>query len=258
MRSDCRFGILLRRSAIGIAGLALLGVEASDAAAPAEVPAENDAPFVCAQVVLAIDGSGSTRDGAFDRQIEAFRAAFGSGRLHRAVQDCLPGSVAFAVITWSGADQHDLCLGWSVVTNRAGGRQIGERFERCKFFGGSTDIGHAVDYGLQVLESSPFASYYRVILLLTNGRTDRGAESRLSTARAKAAAAAVTLVGYALLRPEPPNPSPFFVPDANRLEDYVANQVSAGPRAFTVHSRPSDDVEALLQALVEMLWQEGI
>jgi hypothetical protein len=95
-------------------------------------------------------------------------------------------------------------------------------------------------------------------LLLTNGRTDRGAESSLSAARAKASAAAVTLVGHALLRAEPRSPSPFYVPDANRLEDYVANHVTGGPRAFTVHSRPGDDVEVLLRALVEMLRQEGI
>lgn len=239
--------------AIGIAVLGLLGVEELNAAEP---PARQDRPFVCAQIVLAIDGSESTGDGAFRRQIEAFQTAFGSGRLYRAIQDCLPGSIALAVMTWSGANQQDLCLDWSVITRRADGRHLAEHLDSCQYFGGTTDIGRALDYGLEVLAGSPFASFYRAVLVLTNGRTDRGSEAGLAAARTEGAAAAVTLAGYALLRPRPNSGSPFFVPDAVALERYVADRVSAGPRAFTAHSRPGDDSPALLRALVEMLRQE--
>lgn len=237
--------------------LVLYAVEAVGAAARADVPALPETPFVCAQVVLAIDGSQSTHESAFHRQIKAFRAAFGSERVYHAIQDCLPGSVAFAVITWSGADQQDLCLDWSPVANRDDGHKLTAHFEGCRYFGGSTDIGRAVDYGLRVLESSPFASYYRIIFILTNGRTDRGADARLAAARARAAAAAVTLAGYALLRPEPKGPSPLLGPVARPLELYVAEYVSAGPRTFTAHSHPEDDVESLLRALMELLRQEA-
>lgn len=242
--------------AIGIIAFALFGVVGIGAAERAAPSTRQDAPFVCAQIVLAIDGSRSTGDGAFRRQIEAFRVAFNSERLYRALQDCLPGSVAFAVMTWSGANQQDLCRDWWIVTNRADSRHLVEYLEICRYFGGTTDIGHAVDYGLNLLERSPIASFYRAILMLTNGRTDRGAEASLSAARKEAATAAVTLAGHALLRPRPKSGSPFFVPDAVRLDRYVADRVSAGPRSFTGHSRPGDDIEALLRALVEMLRQE--
>lgn len=256
MVSNGRFAFM-RWPVVGIAVLVLCGVEGIGAAAREEPPAPEGAPFVCAQVVLAIDGSASTREGAFHRQIESLRAAFGSEPLYHAIQDCLPGSVAFAAITWSGAEEQDLCLNWSLVTNRADGQRLAERLERCRYFGSSTDIGRAVNYSLRALKKSPFASYYRTVLILTNGRTDRGAEASLAAARTQAAAAAATLAGYALLRPEPKSPSPFFVPDARPLERYVAEQVSAGPRAFTAHSRPEDDGEALLRALVEILRQEA-
>jgi hypothetical protein len=237
--------------------LVLYAVEAVGAAARADVPALPETPFVCAQVVLAIDGSQSTHESAFHRQIKAFRAAFGSERVYHAIQDCLPGSVAFAVITWSGADQQDLCLDWSPVANRDDGHKLTAHFEGCRYFGGSTDIGRAVDYGLHVLERSPFASYYRIVFILTNGRTDRGADEALSAARAQADAAMVTLAGYALLRPEPQGSSPFLMPAARPLERYVAEDVSTGPRAFTSYSRPEDDVESLLRALTQMLRQEA-
>jgi Protein of unknown function (DUF1194) len=241
----------------GTAVLALCTVEHIGAAARAEAAGQQDLPFVCAQVVLAIDGSKSTRDSAFQRQIEGFRAAFESEPLYHAIQDCLPGSVAFAAVTWSGADQQEVCLNWSLVTNHVDGQHLAQRFAKCRYFGGSTDIGRAVHYGLRLLERSPFASYYRIVFVLTNGRTDRGADASFAAARAKAAAAAVTLAGYALLRAEPKNPNPFFVPDAKPLERYVAEHVSAGPRAFTAHSRPGDDAETLLRALLEMLRQEA-
>jgi hypothetical protein len=242
--------------AIGVAVLALWATEAAGEAALDGTSAAPDAPFVCAQVVLAVDGSASTREAAFHRQIEALRAAFGSEPLYHAIQDCLPGSVAFAMITWSGPGQQDLCLDWSPVTNDADGHRLAERFATCRYFGGSTDIGRAVAYGLRVLERSTFASYYRIVLVLTNGRTDRGAEASLAAARAQAAAAAVTVTGYALLRPEP-KPNPFYVPDAMPLERYLAERVSVGPRAFTAYARPGKDPEALLRALVEMLRQEA-
>ena len=249
----CRTSI---RSMVG-AALLLCGVEASSALAQEERPPPEAAPFVCAQIVLAIDGSKSTHESAFHRQIESFRTTFASEPLYHAIQDCLPGSVAFAVMTWSGPDAQDLCLDWSLVTNREDGRRLAAHFERCRYFGGSTDIGGAVEYGLRLLEESPFASYYRVVFVLTNGRTNRGAEARLAAVRAKAAAAAVTLAGYALLRPEPKSPSPFFVPAARPLERYVAEHVSAGPRAFTAYARPGADPETLLRALMELLRQEA-
>lgn len=257
LRGDRRRRDLGHLQAIGIAALALFGVEGLGAAERGEPPARQNAPFVCAQVVVAIDGSESTRDGAFRRQIEAFRTAFGSERLYHAIQDCLPGSIALAVMTWSGANQQDLCLDWSVVMHRADGRRLAGHLNSCRYFGGTTDIGRAVDYGLKVLAGSPFASFYRAVLVLTNGRTDHGAEAELSAARTQAAGAAVTLAGYALLRPQPKTGSPFFVPDAISLERYVADRVSAGPRSFTAHSRPGDDPETLLRALREMLRQEA-
>lgn len=139
----------------------------------------------------------------------------------------------------------------------ADGRRIAERLQDCHYFGGTTDIGRAVDHGLRKLETSPFVSFYRIVFILTNGRTDRDAEGALARARARAAAAGVTLAAHALLRDPPDRSNPFFVADALGLERYVAERVSAGPRAFTAHSRPETDVETVLDALVEMLRQEA-
>lgn len=241
------------------AALCLLVATSASAAAAAEPLSdaeEQEPPLVCAQVVLALDASGSTRDGAFRRQVEAFRTAFGSARLYRAIQDCMPGKVAFAVTTWSGADQQALCLDWSVVSNVDHGARVTNALDRCRYFGGTTDIGRAAEFGLQLLETSPFVSYYRIVFLLTNGRTDRGSEPVLSAARDQAERDGVTLTAYALLHRRPDKPAPSYVPDRVQLERYAADHIVAGPRAFVAHSRPKEDHETLLQALIEMLRQE--
>ncbi len=256
MRTKFPSRAIMRWSVLAMAALTLCGPGRAGLASEA-LFASREAPFVCAQVVLAIDGSESTRDRAFRRQIESLRAAFGREQLYHAIQDCLPGSVAFAAITWSGVDQQDLCVDWSLVTAPDDGRHLAERFDRCKYFGGSTNIGRAVDYGLQVLDDSPFTSYYRIVFVLTNGRNDHDTDASLSAARAKATASSVTLAGYALLRPQSPDPSPFIKPDPGRLARYVAKQVSAGPRSFTAYSHPPEDIDSVLRALVEMLRQEA-
>jgi hypothetical protein len=247
--------MLIRRAVIGIAAVALTGAAAG--VEPTELPAQQEMRFVCAQVILAIDASGSTRERAFHRQVGALQSAFRSPRLPGAIQDCLPGSVAFAATTWSGAAEQDLCLDWSVVMTGADGHRIAERLADCRYFGGTTDIGRALDHGLRKLEKSPFISFYRIVFILTNGRTDRDAEAVLARARARASAAGVTLAAHALLRDPPDRSNPFFVADALGLEAYVADHVTAGPRAFTAHSRPGSDVERVLDALVEMLRQEA-
>jgi len=240
-----------------MAAAILTGGASGSAGAEPEAFPPQEPPLVCAQVVIAIDGSKSTREDAFGRQIRGLRAVFASEPFYHAIQDCLPGSVAFAVTTWSGPREQEVCLDWSLVTDRAAGQRLAGQFERCRYFGSSTDIGQALRHGLEVLERSPFVSYYRTVLLLTNGRTDRGAEATLAAARARAADAAVTLAGYALLRPEPKRPGASHMKAARPLERYLAEQVSTGPRAFTAYSRPEADGEALLRALAEILRQES-
>lgn len=103
------------------------------------------------------------------------------------------------MFTWSGALQQAGCRSWTVIRN---GREcaLGAfALQRCRYFGGTTDIGAAIEHALRMFEASPYHSFYRVVLLLTNGRTDRGSEARLERARRTAAELGITLVGHALV-----------------------------------------------------------
>ena len=67
------------------------------------------------------------------------------------------------------------------------------------------------------------------------------------------------LYGYLqVLARRPEGPAPGYVPDAIRLERYVAERVSIGPRAFSAFSQPQGDDAAILDALVTALRQELI
>lgn len=242
----------------GLSFLSLLIATNPVGAAPSEprVQLDDPEPFVCAQTAFAIDASESTGQEAFSRQITAFATAFRNSRLHRAIERCLPGSLAFTAITWSGPAQQRTCVDWTVVTNAAEGLRAAEAFRSCNYIGGTTDIGHAIGFAMRLLADSPFESLYRIVFVLTNGRTDTGSEAALLDARAEAVRLGITIDGYALLTAVPKGPAPFFVPDAVPLWKYVGEEVVAGPRSFSAHSRPGDDHEGLLRALIEMLRQE--
>ena len=92
LRSHCTVWAIMRRAVTAGAALALCALEAVTVAARAEPPAPQEVPFVCAQVVLAIDGSKSTGESAYSRQIESLRAVFGTEPLYHAIQDCLPAA----------------------------------------------------------------------------------------------------------------------------------------------------------------------
>lgn len=229
-------------------------------AAPVPAPASAQAQtttrpdFVCARLVLALDGSASTAASAFSRQVRALDVAFREPALAAAVQDCLPGTVAVAVIVWAGPSDQRLCQPWTAIDGRAALHALADRLHQCPYPGGTTDIGAALERALDLIAGAPFESHYRIVFLGTNGLTNIGADRRLADAQARAVAEGVTVNGHALLQPasiwkaRTTGPDPF--------QTYVEQQVTAGPRAFTVASDRDTDAAVVLDALIRMLRQE--
>lgn len=212
-------------------------------------------PFVCAQAVIAIDASRSTESGAFERQLTALAEAFREDRLAAAVQDCLPGSFGVALMTWAGPGDQRVCAPWTTLRSAEDLEAVAEAIEGCSYHGGTTDVGAAVAAGTALLELSPFLSHYRIVFLLTNGRTDEGAEPRLEAARRQAELAGVTVLGHALLSHKPQ----FWKAPRSRHDPFrrwVEIRVTTGPRAFTTASDPDEDAGEILDALIRMLRQE--
>lgn len=240
--------------AIGLAG-ADGGAAAGTSQAAAGTSEGEGRPFVCAEIVIAIDASDSTRRGGFRRQTTALDVALRHADLHRAIQDCLPGSIALSMFTWSGPIEQHGCLPWKLILDGRGSALSAFALSSCRYIGGTTDIGAALEHGLDLFARSPFDSHYRTILLLTNGRTDRGAEMRLQAARSRAARLDVSLVGHALVRRAGSWTS--GNPDGqDRFVDYVAKQVTIGPRSFTGSSTIATDIPAIIDTLIGMLRQE--
>ncbi|MDX1540108.1 MAG: DUF1194 domain-containing protein [Geminicoccaceae bacterium] len=230
----------------------LLGRDGAVAAEPT-LSSEVD-PFVCAQTVIAVDASESTESSAFDRQRQALSDAFRHPRLAAAVQDCLPGSFGVAVLTWAGPGDQRVCAPWTVLRSAEDLAGFAPMIEGCTHQGGTTDIGSAVDAALDLLERSPLMSHYRIVYLLTNGRTNDGAELRLELARQAVERQGVTLAGHALL-----HRAVFWKAPRTRHDPFrrwVEIEVTAGPRSFTGASEPGEDAREILNALVRMLRQE--
>lgn len=238
---------------LGPAVLLLASVAAllSGGARPARAEADR---FVCAQIVIAVDASESTEASAFERQRRALAEAFRHPRLAAATQDCLPGSFGAAVLTWAGPGDQRICAPWTVLRSAEELSGFAPAIERCRHQGGTTDIGSAVETALDLLERSPLESHYRIVYLLTNGRTNDGAEARLQLARESAERLGITLAGHALL-----HRATFWKAPRNQHEPFrrwVEIEVTTGPRAFTAASEPGEDRREILNALIRMLRQE--
>ena len=237
-----------------VAPALLLSMRPGDGMAQDRLPAWLGDRFVCARLVFALDGSGSTGAGAFGRQIRSLGAALRAPATAIALQDCLPGRVAVAVIVWAGPADQRLCQRWMAIDGSGGLQALAERLDRCPYPGGTTDIGAALERAIDLITTAPFDSHYRIVFLATNGLTDIGAGPRLKAARARAVAEGITVNGHALLQPASrwQNRTPARDP----FEHYVAQEVTAGPRAFTTASDHDEDEPAVLSALVRMLRQE--
>lgn len=247
-RSRRRWAGQGRRAAI------VLGLMLASAPALAAEPGATDDGFVCARAVVALDASKSTASSAFDRQRVALAEAFRHPLLAQAVQDCLPGSIGVLAMTWSGRGVQRVCAPWTVLRSAEELAGFAEAIERCAYHGGTTDIGAAVEAALGQLERAPLESHYRVVFLLTNGLTDKGAEARLARARAVAEELGVTVAGHALL-----NQASFWKAPRSRhdpLRRWVEIKVTAGPRAFTSASDVGEDNAEILDALIRLLRQE--
>src|SRR5258708_7825583 len=101
-RAGCRCSGMWRLCAA--LGLLLLAGGPSRAATPVSV-----------QLVLAIDVSGSVSQERFELQREGYAAAFRSPAVLHAIQSTATGSIAVAMLQWTGPTLHVVTVDWTSI-----------------------------------------------------------------------------------------------------------------------------------------------
>ncbi len=111
---------------------------------------------VSVQLVLAVDVSGSVSQDRFELQREGYAAAFRNPAVLQAIRSTSTGSIAVAMLQWTGPALHVVAADWTAIDDAASAERFAEAIERAPraLFGGGTSISGAIDYARQVIAAS--------------------------------------------------------------------------------------------------------
>jgi hypothetical protein len=177
---------------------------------------------VSAQLVLAVDVSGSVSEDRFELQRQGYAAAFRSADVQQAIRSTVTGSIAVAMVQWTGPALHVVAVDWSLVDDAASAERLAVAIEQAPraLFGGGTSISGAIDYAREMLARSPYSGQRLVIDVSGDGANNRGPPAE--DARDAAVQAGVVINGLPILTVEPD------------LDTYYRQNVIGGPGAFVI------------------------
>jgi len=189
-------------------------------------------------LVLAIDASGSLSDARITLQREGHARAIASPALINAILAGPLGRVGLTVVEWSNQDRQIQTVPWTVIADAACAQHFADALMRApRPVPGFTSISGAIDGAARLIARAPHESTRRVIDISGNGINNDGRD--VVRARDDAVASGITINGLPILDADP------------RLDEYFAQEVIGGPRAFTVIARDIGSFsEAVLRKLV--------
>lgn len=191
------------------------------------------------QLVLAVDASGSVDHVRFELQKQGYVAAFRHPRVKAAIASGPAGAIAVAMVQWTGPALQVLVVPWTRIGDAAGADALAARIAAAprQLFGGGTSLSGAIDYGVALLNDSPFKGGRRVVDLSSDGSNNRGRS--VNEARDEAVAAGIGINGLPILALEP------------GLDLYYERNVIGGPGAFVIAAQSYETfADAILKKLI--------
>ena len=189
-------------------------------------------PQVDLQLVLAVDSSASVDAGEFALQMAGIAAAFRDAEVVAAAGSGPLGRIAVAAMFWAESGWDKDRTPWHVIDGPASAEAFARLIERYpRRIEGGTGIGHAVLYGVRMIEGSGFASERRVIDVSGDGRETTMREFNITPGQARIVATSrgITVNGLAMLSDEP------------GLGDYYRREVVGGFGSFVITASSIDD-----------------
>src|SRR5215470_1396368 len=191
-------------------------------------------------LVLAVDASGSVDQYRFDLQKRGYVEAFRNPQVLRAIASAgANGAIAVTMVQWTGPSLQVHAVPWMTIKDQASAEAVALAIDKAprELFGGGTSISGAIDYGLSLLQITPFKPTRRVIDISGDGSNNRGRSVR--EARDEAVAAGIVINGLPIVALEP------------GLDRYFQDNVIGGPGAFVVAAQSYETfAEAVLKKLI--------
>jgi len=200
------------------------------------------------QLVLAVDVSRSVDDEEFQMQREGYALALQDPRVLNVILSGAHRAIGVTYMEWANAHLQRQVVGWTKIGDGEGAALFAEAILRApRSFAGWTSISGAIDYGMQLLERSPFTSERRVIDISGDGSNNSGRPPAF--ARDDAVKQGVTINGLPIINEKP---SPWLPPEPN-LDEYYAANVIGGPGAFVI---VAEDFQSFRTAILNKLIRE--
>jgi hypothetical protein len=190
---------------------------------------------VAVQLVLSVDVSGSVSQDRFELQRQGYAAAFRDTQVLRAIQSTSTGSIAVAIVQWTGPSLHVVAVDWTLISDSTSAERFAAAIEAAPrvLFGGGTSISGAIDYAREMLARAPFQGERRVIDVSGDGSNNRGRPAE--DARDEAVRLGVAINGLPILTIEP------------ELDEYYRRNVIGGPGAFVIAVQRYEDFAAAVR-----------
>ena len=215
-------------------------------------PTAHAAEKVDLLLVLASDVSRSVDAEKFELQRRGYGHAMSDPRVVEAIRSGTHGRIGVCFLEWSGATSQKLVIDWTIVSDLASARKIGDQMlELPRSFADRTSISAGLEFSMHELNIAPFEAPRRTIDVSGDGTNNSGRD--IASVRDEVLARGVTINGLVILSERPLAWNPEHTNPPGGLENYYRQNVIGGPRAFVMAAQ---DFNAFGQALINKLIAE--
>ena len=203
-------------------------------------------------LVLASDVSRSVDTRKFQLQREGYAAALSNPKVIEAIRSGPHGRIAICFVEWSGVTSQKLVIDWTIVSDAASARRIGDQMlELPRTFADRTSISAGIEFAMSQLARAPFETARRTIDVSGDGTNNSGRDVTL--ARDEALAKGITINGLVILSDSPLPWNPEHTNPPGGLDGYYRNNVIGGAGAFVM---VADNHDSFGQAIVKKMIAE--
>lgn len=208
-------------------------------------------------LVLASDVSRSVDTRKFELQRQGYAAALSNPRVIDAIKSGPHGRIAICFIEWSGATSQKLVIDWTIVSDLASARKIGDQMlELPRSFADRTSISAGLEFSMQVLNTAPFEAPRRTIDVSGDGTNNSGRD--IASVRDEVLAKGVTINGLVILSETPLPWNPEHTNPPGGLDSYYRNNVTGGAGSFVMVAENHNSFgQAIVKKMIaEIAWLE--
>jgi hypothetical protein len=208
-------------------------------------------------LVLASDVSRSVDTRKFELQRQGYAAALSNPRVIEAIKSGPHGRIAICFVEWSGATSQKLVIDWTIVSDFASARRIGDQMlELPRSFADRTSISAGLEFSMSLLERAPFEAARRTIDVSGDGTNNSGRD--IASVRDEVLARGVTINGLVILSDTPLPWNPEHTNPPGGLDNYYRNNVTGGPGSFVMVAENHNSFgQAIVKKMIaEIAWVE--